>query len=1060
MCLLFTSLTETAFAKSDYSKFVVESDFPIDFTMKSLNEIIDKESINGGEPKDVTNIFMIFEASIKPEFVLYSNYSIEILDSVNYNQLYFGTERSNNSLIISGLRGNVQYYFCIKLHNASGTDIYKGQLIEVDGIIKLNVTEKVTKTNSENLTHFDDPEYVSNSDSGYDEIFSHLNVPAFIDESDARRAKHIERLQKYYNDLNIVGYKNADGTNTIYVYASPVKYIDKSGLVKDMVNDIKKGHSAFSNVGYEYFNDFGELQTYFTDQISNNRSVKVTRNSKQLDFGFILEENTQESFGVNTNGFFGLFGSDANTVSVKTQKRTQYIEYSAVDKEQSRILIEPTTNGVKQTIQIKEMSKNYIDIWVNTYGFSCKGSDDNASISFYENNVEYFSIGNAEIKVGSEIEGSSTDTYSINNPISIVSQDSEKAVLRLTFNNEEVEYLESPLDITVYLTAPSPTEVGYTNFQDRMVYSDSTTGNWNDPYLIVGQNGSKEAIAFMKFDLSGFTSISPVEITKAELKLYEGSGNSSSVNIYVKRVTASWNETSVTSAYLSNIDSNYTGNTLLSVSSSGTKSFDITKMTTDFLMSAKGMIGGQANYGFVIRSSSTSQQKHFASKDNGTINYKPKLVITYVDPTIVSVGSSTNGTISATTQQKWFKFVPTQTDTYSIYSTGSVDTYGSLYQGATSHLQSDDDNGSGTNFLIQRTFYANTTYYIRVRGYASTTSGSYSLKISRAFSDLLNNNLVGVNDELSTSDNFYICLKSLSNLLIQAGITNLYTDDGSSILVSGYFDDWYLYAIRNGTTYTYGLFKMREQESDVYDNNDPGITISFISFNNSVLVNCIIDSSTANRKLLYNEIDRVVHQTGQNHNTNIRNYFINPASQASYEISELYVNHLASFTQNGYITAPTNYVNVLNTISEITALLGNPYLSNEAYLALYNQRAELQRVPNGIALNNQRAGYSVYNTTNNRIYIGNPANLTSYEKYALLMTHTANVTFNSFAAEVLYHADVLTTWWINAPFVGAYESAIRADMAIGEEAESGYADQYYNLSGNLVMQQIQYHGEY
>ena len=40
-----------------------------------------------------------------------------------------------------------------------------------------------------------------------------------------------------------------------------------------------------------------------------------------------------------------------------------------------------------------------------------------------------------------------------------------------------------------------------------------------------------------------------------------------------------------------------------------------------------------------------------------------------------------------------------------------------------------------------------------------------------------------------------------------------------------------------------------------------------------------------------------------------------------------------------------------------------------------------------------------------------------------------------------------------------YERAIRADMAMGEEVESGITDKYYDLSSDIVQDQIQYHGE-
>ena len=41
-----------------------------------------------------------------------------------------------------------------------------------------------------------------------------------------------------------------------------------------------------------------------------------------------------------------------------------------------------------------------------------------------------------------------------------------------------------------------------------------------------------------------------------------------------------------------------------------------------------------------------------------------------------------------------------------------------------------------------------------------------------------------------------------------------------------------------------------------------------------------------------------------------------------------------------------------------------------------------------------------------------------------------------------------------------YEAGLRADMAIGEENESGYFDEYYDLNGDLVQAQARIHGTY
>ena len=41
-----------------------------------------------------------------------------------------------------------------------------------------------------------------------------------------------------------------------------------------------------------------------------------------------------------------------------------------------------------------------------------------------------------------------------------------------------------------------------------------------------------------------------------------------------------------------------------------------------------------------------------------------------------------------------------------------------------------------------------------------------------------------------------------------------------------------------------------------------------------------------------------------------------------------------------------------------------------------------------------------------------------------------------------------------------YEAAVRADMGISEEDESGYFDYYYKLNSDIVQNQAQIHGEY
>lgn len=76
--------------------------------------------------------------------------------------------------------------------------------------------------------------------------------------------------------------------------------------------------------------------------------------------------------------------------------------------------------------------------------------------------------------------------------------------------------------------------------------------------------------------------------------------------------------------------------------------------------------------------------------------------------------------------------MPIQTDYYNIYTTGSVDTYGSLYQGTS--LKKNNDDGAGSfNFLINMKLTKGTTYYIKVKGFNYEKTGNFSLRIESDF---------------------------------------------------------------------------------------------------------------------------------------------------------------------------------------------------------------------------------------------------------------------------------------------------------------------------------------
>ena len=104
---------------------------------------------------------------------------------------------------------------------------------------------------------------------------------------------------------------------------------------------------------------------------------------------------------------------------------------------------------------------------------------------------------------------------------------------------------------------------------------------------------------------------------------------------------------------------------------------------------------------------------------------------TFADATAVSVPSTTAGELEEAGDRDYFRLVVDAATTLSVETTGGTDTYGTLFDGDGDSLEADDDSGAGTNFEIERAVEAG-TYYVEVRGFRSSTTGSYALVVSEA----------------------------------------------------------------------------------------------------------------------------------------------------------------------------------------------------------------------------------------------------------------------------------------------------------------------------------------
>jgi hypothetical protein len=116
---------------------------------------------------------------------------------------------------------------------------------------------------------------------------------------------------------------------------------------------------------------------------------------------------------------------------------------------------------------------------------------------------------------------------------------------------------------------------------------------------------------------------------------------------------------------------------------------------------------------------------------------------------------------------------------------------------------------------------------------------------------------INASDVVKTQDGFFLAYKSLANILGEKEIFDFLDLGGERLACSKFYDDWFLYAVPNEEDYTYSLLKLREQEHDAAeglpaDGDTPGVTISFISFDCNVLLDCLANAAEENRMKLDN----------------------------------------------------------------------------------------------------------------------------------------------------------------------------------------------------------------
>lgn len=268
---------------------------------------------------------------------------------------------------------------------------------------------------------------------------------------------------------------------------------------------------------------------------------------------------------------------------------------------------------------------------------------------------------------------------------------------------------------------------------DACVCSYYPTTNYRTAYQLRTGMDTDYGIrrSYIKFDIPDSVPIYGVQM--ATLEIERVSGSDPTVRAY--QVTGAWDSSTIKW----NNKPSYTTvgySTQSGVQSNGTW---CTMYVTD---TVKAWVNGASpNYGFVLIDGVENDPDHWTTfySSDASSPHKPELNITYnsvvVDENDITVPYTSVQYIPASPAGRIFvyPFTPSHTDTYSIWTTGITDTTLRIYTDTafSTPFASATSGGHSTNACKTLTLSAGREYYIVVSGATTSTTGAFTLQLSR-----------------------------------------------------------------------------------------------------------------------------------------------------------------------------------------------------------------------------------------------------------------------------------------------------------------------------------------
>lgn len=447
-----------------------------------------------------------------------------------------------------------------------------------------------------------------------------LAILEAIDVAPQTDLSHTARCLEVESSLNALAFENSDSTITTYLFAEPIKYIDKTGAIKDKTNDLFCP-SGIKSEQYAYVNAENDIQTFFPKILNNHSGVLLTYGETEIELypqtsclPVARKQTLNRNYSEENYVYYdNAFGADTS------------IRYSA------------TFSGFKEDIILNKYTSSKFSFIVKTNGLSIKKTPDSTVL-----------VDSKGVKVAEIANLFAYDNASIPNV-------TEKVELKISEVVEAQEYdmticvdeayLRNPnvvypviIDPTITIN-PTGSGTGKT-IQDVSVFTNASANSYGaEGYIYAGNtnnlvSGRGVARTLMKFpglrSNASLSNINTSRIVDVNLFLYENSGKTTSSTLACVYYTGtSWTESTAKAA---NIGWGSTGSTIHSPSASGSNKWigvNLTSALSSWRANAtsadKGIMllnGNETNTGNCMRFNSTesSQNKPFITVTWGKYN--------------------------------------------------------------------------------------------------------------------------------------------------------------------------------------------------------------------------------------------------------------------------------------------------------------------------------------------------------------------------------------------------------------------------------------------------------